>query len=184
MNSEKQKKISVLVIRIVTFLGFANLYWRFVLDFRCLARPLNALTQKTSPWTWGEAQQQAFDEIKAAISKEPTLAHPDESKPYFLETDASGAAMGAVLSQRQGDGHLHPIASCLQALFMLSSTMTPMRRKLAIIRVFEHWCIFLEATKETVTVFTDHKNLEYWKTARTFNCRHARWYLPWCPTTL
>jgi hypothetical protein len=48
---------------------------------------------------------------------------------------------------------------------------------LAIIRAFEHWRIFLEGTKKTVIVFTDHKNLEYWKTARTFNRRHARWYL-------
>jgi hypothetical protein len=39
----------------------------------------------------------------------------------------------------------------------------------------------LEGTKETVTVFTDHKNLEYWKTARTFNRCHARWYLTLAP---
>jgi hypothetical protein len=143
---------------------------------------LNALTQKTSPWTWGEAQLQAFDEIKAAISKEPTLAHPDESKPYFLETDASGAAMGAVLSQRQEDGRLHPIA-------FMSASFSPAelnydthdKELLAIIRALEHWHIFLEGTKETVAVFTDHKNLEYWKTARTFNCHHVGWYLTLAP---
>jgi hypothetical protein len=143
---------------------------------------LNTQTQKTSPWTWGEAQQQAFNEIKAAISKEPTLAHPDESKPYFLETDASGAAMGAVLSQRQEDGCLHPIA-------FMSASFSPAelnydthdKELLAIIRAFEHWCIFLEGTKETVTVFTDYKTLEYWKTARTFNHCHALWYLTLAP---
>jgi hypothetical protein len=143
---------------------------------------LNTLTQKTSPWTWGEAQQLAFDEIKEAISKEPTLAHPDQSKPYFLETDASGAAMGAVLSQRQEDGHLQPIA-------FMSSSFSPAELNsdthdkvlLAIIRAFEQWHILLEETKETVTVFTDHKNLEYWKTARRFNHCHARWYLTLVP---
>jgi hypothetical protein len=55
---------------------------------------------------------------------------------------------------------------------------------LAIIRAFEHWHIFLELTKDTVTVFTvltDHKHLEYWKTARTFNRHHTRWYLTLAP---
>jgi hypothetical protein len=186
---EKEKVQAVLewptptsVKEVQSFLGFANFYRRFVPDFSPLARPLNALTQKTSPWTWGEAQQQAFNEIKAAISKEPTLAHPDESKPYFLETDSSGAAMGAVLSQRQEDGRLHPIA-------FMSASFSPAelnydthdKELLAIIRAFEHWHIFLEGTKETVTVFTDHKNLGYWKTARTFNHCHARWYLTLVP---
>jgi hypothetical protein len=123
---------------------------------------LNTLTQKSSPWTWWAAQQQAFNEIKAAISKEPTLAHPDESRPYSLETDASGAAMGAVLSQRQEDGHLHPIPF-MSASFSPAELHNDTHDKelLANIRAFEHWHIFLEGTKETVTVFTDHKNLEY-----------------------
>ncbi|CEL56626.1 Retrotransposable element Tf2 155 kDa protein type 1 OS=Schizosaccharomyces pombe (strain 972 / ATCC 24843) GN=Tf2-1 PE=4 SV=1 [Rhizoctonia solani AG-1 IB] len=48
---------------------------------------------------------------------------------------------------------------------------------LAIIRAFEHWRIFLEGTEHPVTVLTDHKNLEYWKSARTFNRRHVHWHL-------
>ncbi|CCO29574.1 Retrotransposable element Tf2 155 kDa protein type 3 [Rhizoctonia solani AG-1 IB] len=48
---------------------------------------------------------------------------------------------------------------------------------LAIIRAFEHWRIFLEGTEHPVTVLTDHKILEYWKSARTFNRRHVHWHL-------
>ncbi|CCO35133.1 Retrotransposable element Tf2 155 kDa protein type 3 [Rhizoctonia solani AG-1 IB] len=48
---------------------------------------------------------------------------------------------------------------------------------LAIIHAFEHWRIFLEGTKHPVTVLTNHMNLEYWKSARTFNRCHARWHL-------
>ncbi|KAF8747996.1 hypothetical protein RHS01_11133 [Rhizoctonia solani] len=66
--------------------------------------------KKEQPLIWLEEQKAAFDAIKAEICKEPVLAHPDESKPYTLETDASGAAMGAVLSQRKEDGCLHPVA--------------------------------------------------------------------------
>ena len=76
--------------QVQSFLGFANFYWRFVPEFSRLARPLTSLTQKNQPWVWGEQQQAAFDAIKSAISREAVLAHPDDSKPYFLETDASG----------------------------------------------------------------------------------------------
>ncbi|KAF8749894.1 Encoded by [Rhizoctonia solani] len=131
------------VKQVQSFLGFANFYHCFVPNFSCLARPLNNLTQKEQPWIWLEEQKAAFDAIKAEICKEPVLAHPDESKPYTLETDASGAAMGAVLSQRKEDGCLHPVA-------FMSASFSPAelnydthdKELLAIICAFEHWRIF------------------------------------------
>jgi hypothetical protein len=90
--------------------------------------------------------------------------------------------MGAVLSQSQEDGCLHPIAFMCASFSPAELNYDTHDKELqAIIRAFKHWCIFLEGTKETVTVFTDHKNLEYWKTDRTFNCCHARWYLTLVP---
>ncbi|KAF8753980.1 hypothetical protein RHS01_06510 [Rhizoctonia solani] len=60
----------------------------------------------------------------------------------------------------------------------LSRTMiTHDKELLAIICSFEYWRIFLEGTAYPITVFTDHRNLEYWKESRTFNRRHARWHL-------
>ncbi|CCO37137.1 Retrotransposable element Tf2 155 kDa protein type 2 [Rhizoctonia solani AG-1 IB] len=48
---------------------------------------------------------------------------------------------------------------------------------LAIIKAFEEWRIFLEGTLRPITVFTDHRNLEYWRKSRSFNRRHVRWRL-------
>ena len=40
----------------------------------------------------------------------PILAHFDATKPVIIETDASDFAIGAVLSQRDEEGRLHPVA--------------------------------------------------------------------------
>jgi hypothetical protein len=82
------------------------------------------------------------------------------------------------------DGHLHPKA------FMFASFSpaelnydTHDKELLAIITAFEHWHIFIEGTKEEVTVFIDHKNPEYWKTVGlSIITMHAS-ISPWHPTT-
>ncbi|KAJ1307566.1 hypothetical protein OPQ81_001663 [Rhizoctonia solani] len=140
--------------------------------------PLTLLTHKDQPFVWEKQQAHPFQAIKEAISKEPVLIHPDESKPYFLETDASGAAMGAVLSQRGGDGHLHHVAFISKIYQPAEMNYDPHDKELlAIIHAFEQWRMFLEGTEQPITVFTDHRHLEYWQTARTFNRRHACWSL-------
>jgi hypothetical protein len=162
------------VKQIQSFLGFANFLHRFVPNYSTLARPLHNQTHKDAKWEWGPREQESFQAIKEAICQRPVLAHPDPSKPYYLETDTLGAAMGAVLSQRQEDGRLHPIAYMSQSFAGAEQNYdTHDKELLAIIKAFEFWRIFLEGTKEPITVFTDHRNLEYWQDSRTFNRRHA-----------
>jgi RNase H-like domain found in reverse transcriptase len=48
---------------------------------------------------------------------------------------------------------------------------------LAIIRAMEEWRQFLEGVEHQFEVWTDHKNLEYFMTAKKLNCRLARWSL-------
>ncbi|KAF8751851.1 hypothetical protein RHS01_08522 [Rhizoctonia solani] len=75
------------------FLGFANF--------------LRDLLQTSA--TWLDHCTICFQGLKDAITNAPVLCHADPTKPYFLETDASGAALGSILSQRQEDGRLHPL---------------------------------------------------------------------------
>ena len=50
-------------------------------------------------FNWGKVQQQAFDKLKQAISKETILQYPDFSKPFEIHTDASDKQLGAVIAQ-------------------------------------------------------------------------------------
>ncbi|KAF8698606.1 hypothetical protein RHS03_07507, partial [Rhizoctonia solani] len=160
------------------FLGFANFLRRFVANFSHMARPLHNLVKKDTPWKWDIKEQGAFQGLKDAITHAPVLCHADPSKPYFLETDASGAALGSILSQRQEDGCLHPLGFLSESFKGAKQNYdTHDKELLAIIHSFEYWRIFLEGTAHPVTVFTDHRNLEYWKESQTFNHCHARWHL-------
>jgi hypothetical protein len=49
-----------MVTQVRSFLGLAGFYRRFVKDFGSIAAPLNELTKKDVPFTWGDAQQDAF----------------------------------------------------------------------------------------------------------------------------
>jgi hypothetical protein len=94
-----------------SFLGFAKFYCQFIKGFLHHAKPLFKLTKKDRKWTWGEGEQQAFDELKSCITSSPILRFADDSKVFRIEVDSSDFATGAVLSQQSADNlKWHPIA--------------------------------------------------------------------------
>ena len=148
------------------FLGTCNFWRKFIEGFSTIARPLNLLLQRGNPFVWTDTCQRSFDELKAMITQAPVLKIPDRSQPFLLETDASGFALGAILSQSH-DGHQHPIG-------FYSATMTPPQcnyathdqEMLAIISALENWRDLLEGTSEPITIRTDNLALKYFATSR------------------
>ncbi|QRV96785.1 Retrotransposable element Tf2 protein [Ceratobasidium sp. AG-Ba] len=183
MEEEKIKAITEWnaprkIKEVQAFLGFVNFYRRFIAEFGKIARPLHDLTKKETKFEWSQKCQQAFEEIKKRVCENPVLIHPDPDKPFILETDASGVAIGAILSQRGEDGYLHPIAYLSKSYNDAQRNYdTANKELLAIVESLKHWRIYLEGTIQPITVFTDHRNLERWKNAETFNRRHARWHM-------
>jgi len=51
------------------------------------------------------------------------------------------------------------------------------KEMLAIIRALEEWRHFLEGARHPIEIWTDHKNLEYFMTAKKINRRQAHWSL-------
>ena len=54
--------------------------------------------------------QEAVNILKRKVQSMPILVFPDFDKAFLLETDASKEGLGVVLSQKQSDGHYHPVA--------------------------------------------------------------------------
>ena len=99
-----------------SFLGFCNFYHHFIRNHADRSKPLNKLLKKTEPWNWTEEQQKSFEDLKDSFSKEPVLLIPDQDKPFFIVTDASLYATGAVLEQEDTNGDCHPCAFLSQML--------------------------------------------------------------------
>jgi hypothetical protein len=49
------------------------------------------------------------------------------------------------------------------------------KEMLAIVRAFQEWRHYLQGAKHRTTVYTDHRNLEYFTTTKVLNRRQARW---------
>jgi hypothetical protein len=149
------------------FLGLAGYYRKFVHRFAHLAAPLTELTKKASTESvvdrWGPAQQQAFEELKVALTEPPVLCCPDMSLPFSLYTDSYEFAHGATLLQDQGKG--------LQPVSYYSHKLTAAERKygvgelelLAVVRAFKEFRPYLEGGE--FSIFTDHHNLTHLRDA-------------------
>ena len=100
------------------FLGLASYYRRFVPKFAAVAGPLYSLMKKNANFIWTEECQQSFDTLKELLTTAPVLAYPcfGQGEEFVLETDASLEGLGAILSQKQEDGSIHPLAYASRSL--------------------------------------------------------------------
>jgi len=159
-----------------SFLSFANFYRRFIKEFSKLVGPLTALTRKDQPFNWTQECQSAFDRLKQTFTTAPILMHYNPDLPVTVEIDVSDYVVAEVMSQRDDNEQLRPVA-------YFSSKMLPAecnyeiydKELLAIIRAFEEWRSELEGTLDPVEVIFDHKNLEYFMSIKLLSRRQVRW---------
>jgi RNase H-like domain found in reverse transcriptase/Integrase zinc binding domain len=154
------------------FLGFTNFYQCFIEGFLHHTKPLFELTKKDWKWNWGEEQQQVFNEIKDQVMSSPILCFADDSKPFCIEADSSDFMTGAVLLQQSDDDlKWHLIAFYSKSLNAVERNYNIHDKEMLAVRHF------LEGVQHKVEIWTDHKNLEYFMTAKKLNCRQAHWSL-------
>ena len=125
---------------IQAFLGFANFYRRFIEDFSGIVKPMTSLLRKDAPWKWTQAEEESFKTLKDRFTNAPVLVMPDMNKQFIVEADASDFATGAVLSQKQDDGKIHPIAFMSKSLNDAERNYEIYDKELlAVIRALEEW---------------------------------------------
>ena len=87
------------------FLGFANFYRRFINEFSRIVAALMTLLKGGKKgkfdikFSFTEEARESFRRLKHAFTTAPMLLHFDPKRKIQLETDASGVAISAILSQ-------------------------------------------------------------------------------------
>lgn len=93
-----------------------------------------------------------------------------------METDASGHAIGAILSQKQSNGDLQPIAFYSRQMITAERNYSILDKELlAVVEAFREWRHYLQGAHQPTQVLTDHRNLEYFTSTKILTRRLARW---------
>ena len=157
------------------FLGLASYYRRFVPQFAKIARPLYLLTRKNVSFEWTTSCQTAFDQLKCFLIQSPILAYPDFSKEFTVESDASIKGLGAVLSQTQEDGKLHPVSYASRALSRVEENYAITELEtLAVVWALTHFHHLVYG--HHVTVVTDHTAVKAVLGTSNPSGKFARWW--------
>ena len=142
-----------------------------------MAAPLSDLTRKGKPEQvlWTAECEAAFEALKRVLVSAPVLQIVDPSKPYTLQTDASGRGLGAVLSQVGADGEEHPIAYASRKLLPREESYAVIEECLAIVWAMQVFHTYLFGTKFVIQ--TDHQPLSWLHRMKDNNARLTRWAL-------
>ena len=133
--------------------------------------------------------KKAFNHLRLAFIEAPILRHFDPESHIRIETDASGYAIGGVLSQLNLDsdappndsnksdfGQWHPVAYFSRKMIPVETRYkTHDAELLAIVEAFKTWRHYLEGCKHEVLVLTDHNNLRRFMDTKSLSSRQVRW---------
>ena len=77
------------------FLGKINYLGKFSPSKTDTCESLRTLTSAKTEWTWNAAYQKMFNKAKAIITEDACMKFYDETKPLYIEMDASGVGLGS-----------------------------------------------------------------------------------------
>lgn len=159
-----------------SFMGTTGWYRRFIADYATIATPICETLKKGKKFEFTKEACVAFDQLKLCLSSSPVLIHPDFSKTFYVQCDASDVGIGAVLFQEDDDGIEHPIAYFSKKLSAAQKNYSVTEREcLAVVSAIKRFRPYIELMK--FVVITDHSSLKWLMSQRDLSGRLARWSL-------
>ncbi|GFV11154.1 retrovirus-related Pol polyprotein from transposon 17.6 [Trichonephila clavipes] len=162
------------------FLGLSGYYRRYIPEFfSVIAAPLTDLLKgrnRKSTVDWNSSCQNAFEELKTRLSKNPVLYSPDFTKPFIIQCDASNLGIGVVLSQ-VCENEEHPIMFLSKKLSLAEQKYSTTEKECAaIIFAVQKLKCYLDGHQKFV-IQTDHNPLVWLEKNTGTNPRLLRWSL-------
>jgi hypothetical protein len=160
-----------------SFLGLIGYFRQYMPNFAAIAVPLTDLTKKgqSNIVQWEDIHEKAFQSLKGLLVKEPVLRLADFSQPFWLQTDASDAGIGAVLLQDY-NGDKYPVAYASKKLLPRERAYSVIEREcLALVWAIKKFQTYLYG--QEFVLQTDHQPLVYLDKCKVTNSRIMRWAL-------
>ncbi|GFX70439.1 retrovirus-related Pol polyprotein from transposon 17.6 [Trichonephila clavipes] len=144
-----------------------------------IAAPLTDLLKgrnRKSTVDWNSSCQNAFEEFKTRLSKNPVLYSPNFTKHFIIQCDASNLGIGVVLSQ-VCENEEHPIMFLSKKLSLAEQKYSTTEKECAaIIFAVQKLKCYLDGHQKFV-IQTDHNPLVWLKKNTGTNPRLLRWSL-------
>ena len=163
VTSKNKKK------EIQTFFGIIDYISKFSPSTADICESLRQLISRKTDRTWNATYQELFHKAKMKITESMCTKFYDETKPLYLETEASGIGLRAALLQTRSATSCPrakaPDNSILRTIEVASKSLSGAERRysniereaLAILHrldKFHHYCFVRD-----VSIITDHKPL-------------------------
>ena len=157
-----------------SFLGLTGYYRKMVPAYAELAIPLTRLTKKKVKFHWGPEQESAFEKLKNCLIQPPVLAFPlEDGGSFLMDCDASGCAIGCVLSQYQ-DNQERVIAYGSHTLNQAQQNYCTTKRELySVVYFVQHFKQYLLGRRFILRV--DHRPLLWLCNFQDASSIFARW---------
>ena len=160
------------------FCGLVGHYWRFIKGFANIVQPLYDVLGKEVKMGLVDLPpeaQEAMNILKRKVQSAPVLVFPDFDKPFLLETDASKEGLRAVLSQKQSDGHYHPVTFRSHSLTPSEKNYHSFKLEFQVLKwsITEHFKEYL--TYSPFVVQTDNNLLTYLLMRPNLDATGHRW---------
>jgi hypothetical protein len=176
MDPEKVKAIKEWLLprsmfEVRRFHGLASFYRKFIRDFSGIcASMMDTVKKWHKSFKWTEEAERSFNILKEKITERPILVLPNFEKTFQVRCDASGVAIGAILSQDN-----RPVAYFSEKINDTKREYSTYDKEFyAIIQALKKWRHYLVPQK--FILYNDNQALKFITKQEKLNQRHAKWF--------
>ena len=158
------------------FLGLTNFYNRFTNKCTEATQSLLNLLKKDTTFKWTKEMDQHFERVKELFIESVILKHPDPSKRFYLQTDASRYALGGQLYQLDENNDIGVVAFTSRVVRGAERNyFTTELELLSVVHCLQKFRTYVLG--KPLTIITDNKALIFIKKCHLNNSRITRWIL-------
>jgi hypothetical protein len=158
------------IFEVKSFHGLASFYRKFIRNFSGISASMMDIVKKRhKSFHWTKETEKIFNLLKRKIKEPPVLVLLDFQKTFQVKCDASGFAIGVVLSQED-----RPIAYFSEKLNEEKVKYSTYDKEFyAIVQALKKWRHYL-IPKEFV-LYSDNHELQFVTQQETLNQKHVKW---------